>query len=95
MRHLKIQIIGYKNVADPRHNIELIGTNTPPWHQDPQAETILRVEIDKQTWDQMFDLYESHIRGFRNPTIQDAWDQYIMMLHLCGEADFAGHKKII
>ena len=93
MKHLKIRPVGYMTTAQ-----------SPRWDFDPREpvsyditgirEPILQVEIDKATWDAMFDLYEAHVNGHRHPAIQDAWDQYQMTLHLCGEHYFAGHKKI-
>ena len=93
MRHLRIKPIGYLQTV-----------RSAPWSRDPYEpatyeidkyqEPILSVEIDKQTWDAMFDLYEAHLNGHKHPAIRDAWEQYQMTLHLCGDHHFAGNKKI-
>lgn len=64
------------------------------WPQDKFEEPILQIEITKAEWDEMFDLYEAHLHGHKNPVIRDAWEQYQMVLRLCGEQHFAGHKHI-
>jgi hypothetical protein len=93
MRHLKIEVIGHRTISQPYYNIITSGSTVFP-DQQVNAEPLLRIEIDKKTWDAMFDLYEAHLRGFLSPTVQDAWDQYLMTLHLCGEQNYAGHKQI-
>jgi len=94
MKHLRIEVIGQRIISRPYYNVQMQGTLIHEYENHPDSEPILRVEIDKESWDAMFDLYEAHMRGFQNPTVQDAWDQYVMTLHLCGEQNHAGHKTI-
>jgi hypothetical protein len=40
------------------------------------SEPVLSVEIDKGTWEEMFDLYESHVKDRKHPAVRDAWEKY-------------------
>lgn len=92
MRHLKIELVGYRSFDNGQYrDIRLRGVTVP---ERSWEEPLLRVEIDKKSWDEMFDLYETHIFGRRHPAVQDAWDQYIMTMHLCGNDNQTGTKKI-
>ena len=50
----------------------------------PSAEDIPCVEvlIPQADWQRIEQLILAHERGIKNPAVQDAWDQYLMLRHL-------------
>ena len=46
------------------------------------AVPCVQVEIPQQDWNKIVQLIEAHERALKNPAVQDAWDQYVMLTHL-------------
>lgn len=42
----------------------------------------VRVEIPQRDWSRIVELIEAHERAIRHPSVEDAWDQYMMVRHL-------------
>jgi len=42
----------------------------------------VEVQIPESDWRLIVQLIEAHERAIRHPSVQDAWDQYLMITHL-------------
>jgi hypothetical protein len=77
----------YLHTAD--FNSEVWRYNTDPWANSatltPHREPIpmLSLEIPQELWDRIMLIYRSHQASISDhPTVQDAWEAYMMSYHL-------------
>jgi len=42
----------------------------------------VEVQIPERDWRQIEQIILAHERAIKNPAVQDAWDQYVMLSHL-------------
>lgn len=92
MIHLQIKLLGYINTAyphwpvqsEPGINDEQLRTLgvSDAFIQQHATEPVLQIQITKTEWDEMFDLYEQHVKGMSHPAVRDAWQQYLVARRL-------------
>ena len=42
----------------------------------------VEVQIPQRDWDKIVEIIQAYERTIKNPAVQDAWDQYLMIKHL-------------
>ena len=42
----------------------------------------VRVEMTRETWNEIYGLYQAHQQRMTNPAVQDAWNQYLVVCAL-------------
>ena len=69
---------------------EIVRTQTPlVWEDESTFHTLhtqeipwVEVQMSERDWQQIEQIVQAHKREIKNPAVQDAWDQYVMLTHL-------------